>query len=166
MRCGRKDSFMKIGRNDPCPCGSGKKYKKCCLGKDREPPGFNASEKYVEGAHPLSGDVMWHFNCSGIEALNLISQFLDKYRHDGYSLSIFDTISNYPGAEILDVPFDEISKIIDFVYHTEHAEPIAWIGVNSLSDSYVVAMPLTRGRIGGNYRVDDGKLKHIEESGV
>ncbi len=24
----------KIGRNDPCPCGSGKKYKKCCMGKD------------------------------------------------------------------------------------------------------------------------------------
>jgi len=23
----------KIGRNSPCPCGSGKKYKKCCLGK-------------------------------------------------------------------------------------------------------------------------------------
>ena len=26
----------KIGRNDPCPCGSGKKYKNCCLDKDRE----------------------------------------------------------------------------------------------------------------------------------
>ncbi len=24
---------VKIGRNDPCPCGSGKKYKKCCLNK-------------------------------------------------------------------------------------------------------------------------------------
>lgn len=24
---------MKIGRNDPCPCGSGKKYKRCCLEK-------------------------------------------------------------------------------------------------------------------------------------
>ena len=23
----------KIGRNDPCPCGSGKKYKHCCIGK-------------------------------------------------------------------------------------------------------------------------------------
>jgi len=23
----------KTGRNDPCPCGSGRKYKKCCLGK-------------------------------------------------------------------------------------------------------------------------------------
>ena len=22
----------KVGRNDPCPCGSGKKFKKCCLG--------------------------------------------------------------------------------------------------------------------------------------
>ncbi len=22
--------FLKIGRNDSCPCGSGKKYKKCC----------------------------------------------------------------------------------------------------------------------------------------
>ena len=22
------------GRNDPCPCGSGKKYKKCCIGAD------------------------------------------------------------------------------------------------------------------------------------
>jgi len=21
---------QKVGRNDPCPCGSGKKYKKCC----------------------------------------------------------------------------------------------------------------------------------------
>ncbi len=26
----------KIGRNDPCPCGSGKKYKNCCLDKDKE----------------------------------------------------------------------------------------------------------------------------------
>ncbi len=24
-----------IGRNDPCPCGSGKKYKKCCLTKTK-----------------------------------------------------------------------------------------------------------------------------------
>ena len=23
----------KVGRNDPCPCGSGKKYKQCCMRK-------------------------------------------------------------------------------------------------------------------------------------
>jgi len=26
----------KPGRNDPCPCGSGQKYKRCCLAKDQE----------------------------------------------------------------------------------------------------------------------------------
>ena len=42
--------MAKIGRNDPCPCGSGKKYKKCCLEKDlterRElsPPAANGPE--------------------------------------------------------------------------------------------------------------------------
>lgn len=29
----KKESKVKIGRNDPCPCGSGKKYKKCCEGQ-------------------------------------------------------------------------------------------------------------------------------------
>ncbi|MFO7896085.1 MAG: SEC-C metal-binding domain-containing protein, partial [Candidatus Cloacimonadales bacterium] len=28
--------MAKIGRNEPCPCGSGKKYKKCCLNKNQE----------------------------------------------------------------------------------------------------------------------------------
>lgn len=28
------DEATKPGRNDPCPCGSGKKYKKCCEAKD------------------------------------------------------------------------------------------------------------------------------------
>jgi hypothetical protein len=28
----------KAGRNDPCPCGSGKKYKRCCLTNEWAPP--------------------------------------------------------------------------------------------------------------------------------
>ena len=28
---------MKTGRNDPCPCGSGEKYKQCCMDKDGAP---------------------------------------------------------------------------------------------------------------------------------
>lgn len=34
----RKKSDMKPGRNELCPCGSGKKYKKCCLGKPVQSP--------------------------------------------------------------------------------------------------------------------------------
>lgn len=33
-KAGYKKKDNKTGRNDPCLCGSGKKYKKCCLGKD------------------------------------------------------------------------------------------------------------------------------------
>lgn len=29
----QKNPVKDVGRNDPCPCGSGKKFKKCCLGK-------------------------------------------------------------------------------------------------------------------------------------
>jgi hypothetical protein len=30
---GVRRGHKKVGRNDPCPCGSGKKFKKCCIGK-------------------------------------------------------------------------------------------------------------------------------------
>lgn len=36
---------MKIGRNDPCPCGSDKKYKKCCLSKEQVPAAREESEE-------------------------------------------------------------------------------------------------------------------------
>jgi len=40
-----------IGRNDPCPCGSGKKYKKCCMsGVTSTPPHHFADE---EGVHVI-----------------------------------------------------------------------------------------------------------------
>jgi tetratricopeptide (TPR) repeat protein len=39
--------MAKIGRNDPCSCGSGKKYKRCCLAVDqvaaRRPPDLEPS---------------------------------------------------------------------------------------------------------------------------
>lgn len=41
----------KIGRNDPCPCGSGKKYKKCCLDKNKKFERATSAEfakKYLE----------------------------------------------------------------------------------------------------------------------
>ena len=42
----------KIGRNDPCPCGSGKKFKKCCISK----PEMIQSHTWAEddGMHVVS----------------------------------------------------------------------------------------------------------------
>ena len=41
-----KPKTDKMGRNDPCPCGSGLKYKKCCLGKN-DGPAPNLEETYL-----------------------------------------------------------------------------------------------------------------------
>lgn len=42
-----EQSEKKIGRNDSCPCGSGRKYKKCCLGKDPRKTG-TIEKKYLK----------------------------------------------------------------------------------------------------------------------
>jgi hypothetical protein len=35
-----------VGRNDPCPCGSGLKFKKCCLNKPaRSAPTYSSAER-------------------------------------------------------------------------------------------------------------------------
>jgi hypothetical protein len=46
---------MKLGRNQPCPCESGKKYKKCCLirsqGKLLEPMKEDISVQEIWAQH-------------------------------------------------------------------------------------------------------------------
>lgn len=44
---------MKISRNDPCPCGSGKKYKKCCMQKDEEARRVQRIEEQLENEKPI-----------------------------------------------------------------------------------------------------------------
>jgi SEC-C motif-containing protein len=39
---------MKSGRNESCPCGSGKKYKKCCLLKDQAAEELELSQSETE----------------------------------------------------------------------------------------------------------------------
>lgn len=44
---------MKLGRNDLCRCGSGKKYKKCCLAESsRHEQTMRAMSRVVEAKHP------------------------------------------------------------------------------------------------------------------
>jgi len=40
---------MKVGRNDPCPCGSGKKYKKCCIQERHKPYYLTSTVQYPDG---------------------------------------------------------------------------------------------------------------------
>jgi methionyl aminopeptidase len=48
MKILQKNKQEKVGRNDPCPCGSGLKYKKCCLGKKEISLPNNLEELYFK----------------------------------------------------------------------------------------------------------------------
>jgi tetratricopeptide (TPR) repeat protein len=47
---GLKWRMEKVGRNDPCPCGSGKKYKQCCRDSDLSPVHANPSVTALSAA--------------------------------------------------------------------------------------------------------------------
>jgi len=51
---------MKIGRNAPCPCGSGKKYKKCCLKTKVTPPEFLQYRRLSEAIDKLMPRLIDH----------------------------------------------------------------------------------------------------------
>lgn len=46
---------MEINRNDPCPCGSGKKYKKCCLETKS-----GQSDPIIEGPGNITLGIAWY----------------------------------------------------------------------------------------------------------
>ena len=79
---------MKIGRNDKCPCGSGKKYKNCCLNKDKK---INDEEIQL-----LDIGTILHLM---IGSNNLI-------KHSTSFIQIYDKYCN-------DYNFDKYSSIID-----------------------------------------------------
>lgn len=73
--------MAKIGRNDSCPCGSGKKYKKCCLGR---PQNISAvkSDLYddINTLDKLSNSINDLLKKSDFEkALAVCRQLLKKY---------------------------------------------------------------------------------------
>jgi hypothetical protein len=69
---------MKIGRNDPCPCGSGKKYKKCCLGKENN---AEAERKFQDSVNDYANDAVFDYEAIA----NMYNHFrritLDKKPH-------------------------------------------------------------------------------------
>jgi hypothetical protein len=79
----------KIGRNDPCPCGSGQKYKKCCmLNNYSESPSTWIDE---EGMHVIS---------QGSKPTNSkIEQMTKEYQNKIRNSPLWDEMVNEFGKE-------------------------------------------------------------------
>lgn len=109
------------------------------------------------------GGTIWRGDdLAGFDAgRSLLAKFIEEHPHDGWTLSIYNTLAE--AAAEIDCPTGEIPQIVSFVYNLEHAAPMTFIGENPLTESYVVGMYCTRGRLDfpGIYRAEDGKLKPV-----
>lgn len=70
-------SRQKPGRNDPCPCGSGKKYKACHAGEDRAQE-VAASPPPAAAAHPLAKDLQIALDMLGQSDMTRVSETLTR----------------------------------------------------------------------------------------
>jgi len=82
--------MTKISRNAPCPCGSGKKYKKCCLQKDEaqsinQRVSLHSSEKIPVGAVDDLDNLS-----------NSVVDLIDKGKLDEAEQACIELLNRYP----------------------------------------------------------------------
>ena len=90
---------MKTGRNEPCSCGSGKKYKQCCLQADQQ--SFNPAREINEELRQfLEGKQL-----NSLEAMQAEAERFFQARNHA-PLSEFHGLSPAQMQQVLDRPFD------------------------------------------------------------
>lgn len=118
---------------------------------------------YRETIDPDTGDKLWLVEDISLASggiTELIEKFIEEFNFPEYSLSIYDNITR--NTVEIDCNIDNISKIVDYVYHCEKGTPLTFVGLNSLSESYVVGMSFCRGRIDfGVYKDKNGLIEKI-----
>jgi len=93
---------MKPGRNDPCPCGSGKKYKQCCL--------------QTEGAQQAE-DLLWHQISRAIKGLpDKLLTFEKKWRGPETLLEAWDDFTLW-GDEEFDPHSPQMQLFMPWFFH-------------------------------------------------
>jgi hypothetical protein len=95
----------KIGVNDPCPCGSLKKYKKCCLKKDEQ-----LENKYFQN------DLNFNDIFNDEEYIKNVNQSIDNYIDEFLN---FEDVDKYSTEEIFS-KLEEFGVKIDEVIFVEY----------------------------------------------
>ena len=122
----------KIGRNDACPCGSGKKFKRCCLGK-QQAVGSNLTE--VQKAQ-----------ISLQNAISKIQEAASKGLQQVHELGVFVLFSTTGGdawllevtqSDALQVAADKEILTVDFEENPETIE-ISWPHTFEIKDRQFV----------------------------
>jgi tetratricopeptide (TPR) repeat protein len=115
----------KVGRNDPCPCGSGKKYKKCCLGQQETPSLLGPSPVAAEMALNEIRDAIADGEFSSEEELEAFIQQTSR-QCDRRPRDDFQGLSPNHVHRLINFPF-ESTAIVEFpsVLSAPPSAPIA-----------------------------------------
>jgi len=92
---------MKVGRNDQCPCGSGKKYKRCCMGA--------AAKQHAEVIDDISQTMAMNANLN-MDDLNLVIQRKSDERNSCPNEDFCD-LTPTQMANWLYAPFSELMDV-------------------------------------------------------
>ncbi|MFQ5786836.1 MAG: SEC-C metal-binding domain-containing protein [Thermodesulfobacteriota bacterium] len=109
--------MSKLGRNEPCHCGSGKKYKKCCLYKDEEENQMDSN--YNEGYIDCEDDFEEIFVGEEIDEAEF-EEITDRAEHDNTKHKIEELRKKYTCKEFEEEPPDispDEQKIVDAWWH-------------------------------------------------
>jgi tetratricopeptide (TPR) repeat protein len=80
--------MAQVGRNQPCPCGSGKKYKRCCLAKDEALASERLRARAVDHDRWEDDDLA--------ETSNAVVDLIDAGRLDEAEAAARDLLLRYP----------------------------------------------------------------------
>ena len=91
--------MAKIGRNDLCPCGSGKKYKRCCMARDEA-----AAREKLAAAQAAAAAVHQHsdfcHDCAQEldDAANAVFALIDAGTFDAAEQAAHDVLARFPSV--------------------------------------------------------------------
>ena len=91
--------MTKTGRNNPCPCGSGKKYKHCCLEKDQAADRAAAVTRPAKTPRPMSKAMIYpDFDDEDdlAPASNAVVNLIDAGKLDEAEQAARDLLERFP----------------------------------------------------------------------
>ena len=88
--------MAKIGRNDPCPCGSGQTYTRCCLPRDEAAATARAAARGREIDRSAADAITVDEDDGLDEASNCVVDLIDAGRLDAAEQAAQDLLTRYP----------------------------------------------------------------------
>ena len=101
-----------IGRNEPCPCGSGRKYKKCCLEKDKAKDIARNRVKLAEG----------QFDTIMKKVIEFSSEYEKPYKN---KCEVDFGITNYELENVMNVYY-----LVNFKYNKQSSIMLDYLNKN------------------------------------